>query len=224
MPPVNETLDSLRDAARRVLRELGPGHSEAAYHAALLCDLVAHGVPCRSEVCCPFMYGTQCIGHGRADVVVANVAVELKLGDTPSATNRAQLLRYVQSLGRTEGREFVGVLLCVSRATAALRMQALDADGDVIYTYPPAAPPAKRPADEDAVVMHAFQRRYKFSRAATPGIPLARLRAHLRRSVSPSAAERFIRRHFASHTELRAACARTVVVCRPRAARGVVLV
>ena len=233
MQPVNETLDTLRDCALRVLHALGQGHSEAVYHSALLCELNARHIPYRTEVCCPFLYDSQCVGHGRADVVVRNVAVEIKVGEAPSAAGRAQLQRYIESLGRIEGREFVGVLLRIGRSVSKLRMQALDSDGDVIYTHPPLPPPeaADPLAREDAVVMEAFRKRYKFSRSATAGVPLARLRAHLYRAVparrvdsTGHAVERFIRRHFVSAPELRTARSRSVVVCRPLQSRGVILV
>jgi GxxExxY protein len=234
-PEITGTLDTLRDAARAVLAALGAGHSEAVYHAALLAELAARRVPYRTEVVCPFMYKplgggenhARCVGHGRVDVVVENVAVEIKVSaaDTPAA--RAQLARYVESLAAAERREFVGALLVLDRATARARLTAFDADGDPVYSFPargPDPPAARAPDPEDDALMRAFRRRYKFSDASSTGVPLARLTALLARVARAPAVARFVRAHFRCRSEARRAGARRLVVCRPRAARGVQLV
>ena len=221
-PEITTTLDTLRDTARAVLRGLGAGHSEAVYHAALLAELAARRVPYRTEVVCPFMYKSQCVGHGRVDVVVENVAVEIKVSAAETPAARAQLARYVESLSRLEHREFVGALLVLDRTTARARLTAFDTDGDTVYSTDP---PAKRALDsEDDTLMQAFRRRYKFSDTSSTGVPLSRLRALLSRVARGPAVARFVHSHFRCRSEARRAGARRLVVCRPRVSRGLLLV
>ncbi len=109
----------------------------------------------------------------------------------------------------------------LDRVTARPRLTAFDADGDTVYGA--ARPRPKQPTDDDAL-MAALRRRYKFSDAASTGVPLARLRALLARVAPERAVARFVRRHFHARTEARRAGTRRLVVCRPRTSRGLLLV
>lgn len=227
MSSVDQTLGLLRDAALAVMGELGAGHSEAVYHAAVLAELSSRGVLCRSEVCCPFMYRAACVGYGKADIVVGNVVVELKIHAAGLAESRVQLLRYVESIASLEKREFVGALLVMSRACGKVLLQGVDADGDSIFEYP-APSTAEAPDDGDGPMLKAFLGRYKFSCTSKAGVPLQRLQDHLRKTTGGAErdVDRFIAKHFSCRTETHAARrfgSRRRVVCYPLSGGGVIL-
>jgi GxxExxY protein len=198
-----ETLRLVHGAASRVMKSLGNGHSEAIYHRALLTELSAQAVPHRYEVCCPFMYNGECVGHGRADVVVGGVIIEIKTRRGSFAENRAQLLRYIKSLAALEGRPFHGMVLVMDRLLGTAQARAIDAAGRTLFNTE--EPKTKKKQDEDqAAVTRAFARRYRFTRdgaAARRDISVQRLLRHLRDYLprdasSETAIKNFIRQHF----------------------------
>ena len=232
------SLAPLHDAAAMVMREMGPGHSEAVYHSALLVELNARHIPYRSEVCCPFMFQSTCVGYGKADVVVNNVIVEIKVTAGVTAEAKLQVLKYVQSLGDLEGREFVGAVLVMDRVSGRALLQAFDADGDEVYQGRPI--PAEETSTPEQVLddalMRAFRTKYKFvARPATcRGVRMHRLVEHLRRTAGLTVSDetdrcilRFLRDHFEMRTEshcARRTGSRRITMCYPLDGSGVILV
>ncbi len=101
----------LRGHARHVMRSLGRGHREAVYHRALITSLNREGVPHRSEVPCPIMFMGECVGMGRADLVMGDIVVEIKANKLPPEETSPQLQKYLESLRKAERREFRGLIL-----------------------------------------------------------------------------------------------------------------
>jgi len=99
-------VDILRGQAGHVMRCLGKGHNERIYHNALITALNRRGVLHRSEVACP-----ECIGMGRADLVIDDVVVEIKANRLAPKETSAQLQKYLVSLAKAERRTFRGVVL-----------------------------------------------------------------------------------------------------------------
>lgn len=233
---VDDTLELVRRVAEEVMAHLGAGHSEAVYHSAIVAALGEEGVHCRSEVCCPFMFRGKCVGFGKADVVIGNVIIEIKVATAGLSEHRSQLTRYMKALGDLEGRAFGGGLLVMNKSTGEVRLQAVDWDGDILFDTRGASdeePSAEeKQPDTESRVYAAFRRRYKFvPRPVTNrGVSLARLRRNLAsdlRGVPPEDREReisrFIERHFRTQTESRTTLRRRVQVCYPRDGGGVIL-
>ena len=104
-------MEVLKGQARHVMHCLGRGHREAVYHAALVTALNHHQVLHRSEVPCPIWFMGQCIGMGRADLVIQDMVVEIKANKSPPEETSAQLQKYLQSLSKAEHKEFRGVVI-----------------------------------------------------------------------------------------------------------------
>lgn len=93
------------------MRCLGKGHSERIYHNALITAMNHRGILHRSEVACPIWFMGQCIGMGRADLVIDNLVVEIKANKLSPKETSAQLQKYLHSLAKTEKRKFRGVVI-----------------------------------------------------------------------------------------------------------------
>jgi GxxExxY protein len=114
---MNRAIEALKGQARHVMHCLGKGHREAIYHAALITALNRHKVPHRSEVPCPIWFMGECIGVGRADLVIEDLIVEIKANRLPPSETSAQLQKYLQSLTKAEHRTFRGVVLNFNQKT-----------------------------------------------------------------------------------------------------------
>jgi GxxExxY protein len=114
MPALVETL---KGQARHVMHCLGKGHREAIYHAALITALNHKGVTHRSEVPCPIWFMGQCIGMGRADLVIGDMIVEIKANKLPPSETSAQLQKYLQSLSQADQRDYRGVVINFNQRT-----------------------------------------------------------------------------------------------------------
>ena len=112
-------IDILKGHARHVMRVLGPGHRERIYHNALITALNRRAIPHRSEVACPIWFMGECIGMGRADLVIEDLIVEIKANRLPPTETSAQLRKYIQSLTRSERRDFRGVDVLEEHIAAA---------------------------------------------------------------------------------------------------------
>ena len=73
----------LTGQAAHVMRVLGRGHTERIYHNALITALNRAGVAHRSEVACPIYFMGECVGVGRADLVLGDLVVEIKANRRP---------------------------------------------------------------------------------------------------------------------------------------------
>jgi GxxExxY protein len=99
------------------MRCLGRGHSENIYHRALITAMNKAGVAHRSEVSCPIWFMGECIGVGRADMVIDDVVVEIKANRLPPKQTSAQLQKYMVSLSRAENKHYNGVVVNFNQKT-----------------------------------------------------------------------------------------------------------
>jgi GxxExxY protein len=127
-PRVTGMASMLLEYARHVMRVLGTGHSERVYHRALATSLGRTPVQFRSEVVTPIMFMGECVGTGRADLVLQgrqkgprdsaqDLAVEIKANARPPSQASGQLRKYLESLRRVEKRECAGVVLNFNQST-----------------------------------------------------------------------------------------------------------
>ena len=114
MPPV---MDVIRGQANHVMRCLGRGHSENIYHRALITAMNKAGISHRSEVSCPIWFMGECIGVGRADMVIDDVVIEIKANRLPPKQTSAQLQKYLISLSRAESKTFRGIVVNFNQRT-----------------------------------------------------------------------------------------------------------
>jgi GxxExxY protein len=103
--------DVIKGQAEHVMRVLGKGHSESVYHRALITALNKRGIAHRSEVACPIWFMGECIGMGRADLVVSDLVVEIKANSAAPKKTSPQLQKYILSLTQAEGKQFWGVVV-----------------------------------------------------------------------------------------------------------------
>lgn len=97
--------------SKHVMKVLGIGHRESIYHKALLTSLNKAHITYRSEVITPIMFMGECIGVGRADIVLDGVVVEIKaVSNCPKKTS-GQIRKYMESLAKIEKKPCSGVVI-----------------------------------------------------------------------------------------------------------------
>lgn len=85
---------------QEVFDELGTGHTEKVYQKGIISLLNDYEIFHRSEVSAPIYMRGDVVGHGRADIVVGRLVVELKaVSYVPTKVN-GQLDKYVKSLNK----------------------------------------------------------------------------------------------------------------------------
>jgi GxxExxY protein len=102
------------------MRCLGRGHSESVYHRALITAMNKAGVTHRSEVSCPIWFMGECIGMGRADLVIDDVILEIKANKLPPRETSAQLQKYLVSLSHAEKKTFRGMVVNFNQRTGCV--------------------------------------------------------------------------------------------------------
>lgn len=112
--------------ANRVMKDLGKGHRENIYAKALVVAMNQSGVPHRHEVDIPIMYLGQCVGHGRADLIVGNLIVEVKAVSRHPQEALGQIQKYVSNLSKVEGRAFEGVILNFSQSIGKVQAYTME--------------------------------------------------------------------------------------------------
>jgi GxxExxY protein len=110
-------IDVLKGQACHVMRVLGAGHRERIYHNAMITALNRRVIPHRSEVACPIWFMGECIGIGRADLVIDDLVVEIKANKLPPSETSAQLRKYIHSLTKSERKAFRGVVINFNQKT-----------------------------------------------------------------------------------------------------------
>lgn len=103
--------DIVKGQANHVMRCLGKGHTESVYHRALITAMNKAGVAHRSEVSCPIWFMGECIGVGRADMVIDDMVLEIKANKLPPKQTSAQLQKYIVSLSQAENKTFWGMVV-----------------------------------------------------------------------------------------------------------------
>ena len=111
------TMEVIRSKCKHIMRTLGVGHRETVYHSALVTALNKAQVFHRSEVVCAITYEGETVGFGKADVILDDIVVELKATTRPPSEASGQLKVYVNSLTRSEGRPFRGVVINFNQRT-----------------------------------------------------------------------------------------------------------
>ena len=109
----NSTVLIVSDLWEKVVTDIGVGNTESVYQRALVLQLVRHGIPVRAELPCPVIYEGECIGFGRADIVVPGLVLELKMKNDVSGRAHRQVASYVRSLQSIEGVSYQGMVLTV---------------------------------------------------------------------------------------------------------------
>lgn len=119
MCTVNNTsiLQDLMRRAEDVFGQLGLGQKERVYARALNVSLNADHIGHRCEVDVPFMYNGQCVGNGRADLIIDSLIVEIKATNKVPKGALAQVAKYVNNLGQVERKSFYGVVLNFCQTT-----------------------------------------------------------------------------------------------------------
>jgi GxxExxY protein len=86
-------------ACIEVHKELGPGLPESAYRNALSHELNFRNIPHECEARVPVYYKGVLVGEGKVDILVDRCLVlELKVAESLTDVNRAQVIAYLQAL------------------------------------------------------------------------------------------------------------------------------
>jgi GxxExxY protein len=108
---MTKIFEILKGQSEHVMRVLGKGHRERVYHRALITALNKARVAHRSEVTCPIWFMGECIGMGRADLVIDDVVVEIKANKLPPQQTSPQVQKYILSLSLAERKKYKGMVI-----------------------------------------------------------------------------------------------------------------
>jgi GxxExxY protein len=89
--------------ANDVYTSLGPGYNEVIYHRAMEVGLRLNGIGYESEVITPVYYKGHNIGHGRVDIKLENLIIELKAIGLLNNEAVVQTKNYMKQFGLTTG-------------------------------------------------------------------------------------------------------------------------
>lgn len=100
-----QLLDLVKKSAEIVHGELGNGHTENIYEAALEVELGIQGLnSIRRQVPCPISYKGRFVGNGIIDILIYDLLiVEIKSIVKLSLKDEAQVNKYLQSYGLKRG-------------------------------------------------------------------------------------------------------------------------
>lgn len=98
-------IEDTKDAAQEVFKELGSGHTEVVYEAALEIELIERGYnSIRRQVPCPIYYKGYLVGTGFIDILVENfLVVEIKSINKITNKDHTQLRKYLLGTGMSNG-------------------------------------------------------------------------------------------------------------------------
>jgi GxxExxY protein len=86
-------------AAIEVHRILGPGFLESIHEKALIAELRLRGIQFEQQKSLSVDYKGQCVGEGRADLLVeGRLVVEIKAVDALAPIHSAQVISYLRAL------------------------------------------------------------------------------------------------------------------------------
>ena len=89
--------------AHDVFSSLGAGYNEIVYHRAFEVGLRLNGIRYESEVITPVFYKGFNVGHGRIDIKLENVIIELKAISTLNNDAVIQIKNYMKYYTLNEG-------------------------------------------------------------------------------------------------------------------------
>jgi len=99
----SETTSKIIGAAMAVHKEFGPHYLEVAYQRALAIELNNLGIDFSRETPVPIYYKDQKIDTRRADFIIENVLVEVKVKSELDQRDYEQILSYLKSSGYKVG-------------------------------------------------------------------------------------------------------------------------
>lgn len=114
---MTKIFEIIKGQSNHVMKILGKGHTERVYHRALITSLNKSMIAHRSEVVCPIWFMGECIGMGRADIVLEDIVIEIKANKSPPKRTTPQLLKYITSLSRAERKEYRGMIINFNQIT-----------------------------------------------------------------------------------------------------------
>jgi hypothetical protein len=82
---------------------LGPGYNEVIYHRSFEVALRLSNIPYESEIITPIFYKGYNVGHGRVDIKIPNVIIELKAINTLNNDAIIQTKNYMNHYSFTTG-------------------------------------------------------------------------------------------------------------------------
>lgn len=136
-PSVKEYFSNhIKEAAEEVFNELGSGHSEAVYEAAMVTELGLRNIPARTQVPCPIYYKQiYLVGNGFIDILLYNrYVIELKAVAKTTSKDINQLLRYLED-GYT-----LGFLINFPQGSDEVEILTIDkSEGDYTYDETPSS-------------------------------------------------------------------------------------
>ena len=118
--------------AADIYTSLGPGYNEVIYHRAFEVALRLSNIPYESEVVTPVFYKGYNVGHGRVDIKLANIIIELKAINTLNNDALIQTKNYM-----SQHNIDTGMIINFGQSTKGTikNLGIILIQGQVIYDY-----------------------------------------------------------------------------------------
>jgi GxxExxY protein len=97
------TVKRIEQLAREIYDTLGTGHTESTYQGAMEIAMRLEGEHYEAQKVVPVLYKGMQAGYGIADVVLANIVIELKAARAIGPGDLAQVRCYMQALAIKRG-------------------------------------------------------------------------------------------------------------------------
>lgn len=167
-------------AWKLVVSKLGSGQSETVYQRALASKLSKSGLFVRTEVPCPIFFDNECVGAGRADIVLPGLVIELKVHKGIQSGAKRQARGYAHSLAQIERRKFKAMVLSCDPETGDTAGCVLTEQGPLSANEPNLKPePRLKPEPIHDDLLTAFRTKYKAALAAGTWMDTDQVEAHL---------------------------------------------
>jgi len=100
---MDQSVSHLVYIATDIYTSLGPGYNEVIYHRAFEVALRLSGISYESEVVTPIFYKNFNVGHGRVDIKLPDVIIELKAINTLNNDAIIQTKNYMKHYSLSVG-------------------------------------------------------------------------------------------------------------------------
>jgi GxxExxY protein len=223
-----KTTRQVQDTWKLVVSKLGSGQSEAVYQRALASKLSQSGLFVRTEVPCPIFFDDECVGAGRADIVLPGIVIELKLHRGIHTGAKRQAWGYAHSLSQIERRAFKAMVLSCDPETGDIASCVLTGYESTQNTQARQTTTTVMNSIEDDLFT-AFKTKYKVALASGTWVDSDKVKAHLTsflekavpgntKRVHKQKVDNFLRKNFKFTTQSRNSTwrPRRVRVCFPK--------
>jgi GxxExxY protein len=128
-------VQSVMEMAIKIMNELGAGYSEFCYRNALYNKLIKLDSTAQKERTIPVNYDGELIGTCRADIVTAQMVIEIKATRTMPTQVGHQIRKYLVNLHQLDNIQRSGMVINFNQDTEQAEFKILDPIPQAVVVY-----------------------------------------------------------------------------------------